>query len=125
MAVTGNVVHQGNLSGTQLGTESFTDTIPFTAGVGQQSIFALSSGANTITVPTGTTYIRFLGPNAASPSPNPAFSGTLTLKGISGDTGFPVSAKYPSTFAFDSTQAAPATFIVNASTTATVTITFW
>lgn len=126
MATTGVVTSTGNLTGGAFGSQTFGPfSQTFTAGVGQEQSISLSSGANTVTVPTGTTWIAILGANAANPQPNPSFSGTLTVRGVAGDTGIGVSAKYPTTFAFDSTVAAPASFVINASSATTVTILFW
>lgn len=126
MATTGVVTTQGNLTGGTFGSQTFGPfSQTFTAGVGQEQSIALSAGANTITVPTGTTWVCIMGANAANPQPNPTYAGTITLRGVGGDTGIGISAKYPTTLAFDATVPAPASFVLNASTSTTVTVLFW
>lgn len=126
MATTGSITEAGVLTGGPGGT---TDTIntsqTFTAGVMQTQSIALSSGANTITIPTGTTRMWVIGPNAINPQPNPSYSGTLTWKGVAGDTGTPFSATYGKRESWDSVVAAPATVVINASVATTITVKFW
>src|ERR1700752_2894513 len=70
---------------------------------GSSSIFTittvvLASGANTITLPTPTTSVQgvIITPNDSSV--------TVTLKGISGDTGIAISNVLPTIIAFGSPQ---------------------
>ena len=87
-------------------------TIALSAAVDTVTTTTLASGANTITVPAGATVAVILGPNSSNPQPNPNWGGTLTVKGVTGDTGIVVSAKYPTMLTFDT---APANFVITAS----------
>ena len=84
---------------------------------------ALSNGASTITVPSGATSAIIVPPNAAYPQPNPTWGGTLTLKGVSGDTGVPISNKYLTPIVWDSATA-PSSFVVTSTTTGTMYVRF-
>lgn len=125
MTATGNLTLQGNLTNLP-GSQTFGPFIQtFLAGVGQISSVSLSSGANTVTIPSGTTRIMVVGPNMVSPSPNPLYGGTLTIKGVAGDTGIAVSAASFATWGYDSTVTAPASFVINASTSTSCQVWFW
>ena len=118
----GNVTLTGNISGGPTGTRTFGPLqINLASAVDQTSVIALSSGANTITVPTGTTVAIITGPNAVTPTPNPTNAAVLTLKGIAGDTGIAVSNKYWTVLSFDST---PASFVINSTATCTIEVFF-
>jgi hypothetical protein len=118
----GNLTIQGNVQGAPTGARSLGPLItPLNTAVDQTLVVTLSVGANTITVPTGATVAAIVGPNAAYPTPNPTFSGTITLKGVSGDTGIAISNKYATVLQFDS---APASFVLTASVTTTVEVWF-
>lgn len=120
MASTGTVTLNGNVSGGPAGTRSFgPNTVPLNTAVDQTLVTALASGANTVTVPTGSTVCIIVGPNATSP--NPLWAGVLTVKGVAGDTGVVVSAKFPTMLSWDT---APASFVLNASITG-ATVEFW
>lgn len=119
MAGTGNVIVSGNVTGNPGGARSFgPQTITAPAAVEQDQTIALSSGNNTITVPAGATCVIVYGPNAVSPTPNPAYGGVLTLKGVAGDTGTVISAKWPCLLAWDTP---PASFVINATVACNVT----
>lgn len=127
MPAVGNVQITGNVSNLPTGTETFGPlTITTPSAVGQSSVIALSSGANTVAIPTGTYVIIITGPNAANPVPNPSWAGTLTIKGVSGDTGIAISSKFPTVLPVgDGTLVAGASLIINASTTgATIQVLF-
>lgn len=112
MAGTGNVTVTGNVTGNPGGARTFGPiTITTAAAVESDQTVALSSGNNTITVPAGSTCVLLLGPNAVNPTPNPAYGGVLTLKGVAGDTGTVLSAKLPTLISWDTP---PASFVVNA-----------
>jgi hypothetical protein len=112
MAGTGNVTVAGNVVGNPGGARSFGPiTITAATAVESDQTIALSSGNNTITVPTGATCVFLTGPNGVTPSPNPTYGGTLTIKGVAGDTGTVMSAKWPTLLAWDT---APASFVINA-----------
>lgn len=117
---TGVVTIAGNTSGSPLGSRTITPLpIIATAAVDQTQVVALSSGNNTITVPTGATCVVIVGPNGTSPQPNPASATVLTLKGVAGDTGVVMSAKWPTVLSWDT---APASFVINATVLCNVEI---
>lgn len=119
---TGNLSIAASVTGGQLGSRTFGPlSMMLTAAVDQTTVQSLAVGANTVTVPTGATLCVISGPNAAIPSPNPSSTAVLTLKGAAGDTGVVVSAKYPTVLTWD---AAPASFVLNASATCTVELFF-
>ncbi|MBU6429501.1 MAG: hypothetical protein KGR26_10850 [Cyanobacteria bacterium REEB65] len=64
----------------------------------------LASGANTITLPAGTTRVCIIPPSGNAVA--------LTLKGIAGDTGLGTFKAAPQYLAFDGT--APSTFVLSA-----------
>ena len=122
---TGNVTIQGNQSGGPAGSLTFGPlTATTTAAVGSLQVVALTTGANTITIPSGTTTCIITPPNAVNPTPNPTYGGTLTLKGVSGDTGIAIGNKYPQVLEWDATGGtpSPATIVINASTGCTVEV---
>lgn len=123
MAANGVVTLQANVTGGSDGARAIGPMVITTAAAVTQTLtVALTNGANTITVPTGTTAVVLLPPNAPSSTSvgSATFSGTLTLKGITGDTGTVMSAKWPTLLTFDT---APASFVVNS--TATGTLVAW
>lgn len=121
MATIGTFTLQGNVAGGLTGTRTIFSTISITAGVDQTSVVALSSGNNTVTVPTGATLAVIIGPNGATPSPNPSYGGVLTLKGVAGDTGVVMSAKNFTVLSWDT---APASFVINATVSTSVEVFF-
>lgn len=117
---TGNVTVQGNQSGGPAGSLTFGPlTITASSAIGQLQVVALTTGANTITIPSGTTCALITPPNAVTPVPNPNYGGTLTLKGVSGDTGVVIGNKYPTLLSWDTS---PASVVINASTGCTVEV---
>ena len=131
MAATANIVINGSCSNLPgVGQQTIGPaTITTAAAVGEQLAVTLASGANTVTVPTGTTIMYIVGPNKANPIPNPGYAGTLAVKGVTGDTGIPFSAAGFYVATWDATggvNVAPANIVITTSTTgATVEITFW
>jgi hypothetical protein len=92
-----------------------------TTAINAETIVSLSVGANTITVPTGATNaIIFPSSNTASTT-NANYGGTLTLKGVAGDTGITISSASPTLLPFDT---APSTFVLNATASGTISIRF-
>jgi len=83
-------------SGDVVGTETIS-AASNTASPGQVQILTLSSGFNTITLPTGGSTV-----NACTIVPPTANVVTMTLKGITGDTGVPLHLTDPTTIAFAS-----------------------
>lgn len=79
---------------------------------GSVSIYTLTTGANTITLPTGGST-----PKGATLVPPSGNTQTLTLKGVSGDTGITLHKTNPTTITFDATP--PANFILTAGGTIT------
>lgn len=122
MSTVGNVTLQGNVTGAPTGSRTFGPiSIPLASAVDATQVLSLSSGNTTITVPTGSTLCVILGPNAVNPQPNPLNSQTLTVKGVAGDTGIAVSAKYPTMISWDT---APASFVINSTGSAAVELWF-
>jgi len=108
-------------------TSTRTETIVFTGDVtstlsiqaasnasspGDIQILTLASGDNTITLPTGGSVVK-----AATIIPPVGNSQTLTLKGITGDTGLVLSLTEPMTLTFKATPAT--TFLLVAGGTIT------
>lgn len=75
---------------------------------GSITIHALTSGNNTITVPS-MTGVTVKGATIVPPAGNLE---TVTLKGIAGDTGIAISKTDPTSIAFET---APANFVLNVS----------
>lgn len=92
MAVTGTLRFGGDLSGEPEGSSQVSLSWSITAGV-SDALVDLSSGANTVTVPTGTTLVVVIPPTANT--------ATITAKGVSGDTGFQLSKTKPSVIAWE------------------------
>jgi hypothetical protein len=86
----------------------------------------LANGFTAITVPTVT---GTSGPNGVIIIPSVSNSATMTLKGITGDTGILISKNYPTVIAFpqgdtQGTTTNPATFGITSSALQTVPTTF-
>lgn len=92
MAVTGTLTFSGTLSGEPEGSSSISLTWTISAGV-SDALVGLSSGANTISVPSGTSLVVVIPPVANTE--------TITAKGISGDTGFQLSKTKPTVIAWE------------------------
>lgn len=87
------VVYSGDVTGTETITAASNS-----ASAGSVEIKTLSSGDNTITVPTGGTT-----PTCCIIVPPTANSTSITLKGVSGDTGIRIHNTDPSAIALHST----------------------
>jgi hypothetical protein len=130
MAASGNVTIQGNVSGGAGGSESFGPwTTTMNNAVYEILTVTLSASANTITVPSTATVGIIQPPNAGIPQPNPAFSGTLTLKGVTGDTGVVISTTGATKLDWAGTTqgsapSPPATFVITSTTTGTLWVWF-
>lgn len=123
---TGLITLTGNISGGPTGGETFGPLqILAATAVIQVSTLTLSANTNTaVTVPTGATAVIIVPPNASYPggtAPNPAVSGTLTLKGVSGDTGVQINTTYPTELALAS---GVSSFYLNAASACTVIVWF-
>lgn len=108
MAATGTVVVSSTISGLPSGSKTISPpAIALAAAVGQITDTTLASGANTITVPTGTTMAVCV---------FPVTSGSVILKGVTGDTGVTL-INNPSviTWAAFPLAAAQTTFVLTAS----------
>jgi hypothetical protein len=82
------------------------------ASPGSMTQHTLSSGDNTITLPTGGTTVK-----SATILPPSGNAQALTLKGNAGDTGLIISLTEPTTLTFKASPAS--TFILNAGGTVT------
>lgn len=122
---TGNLYLSGSVTGGPDGARNFGPfTIQALTAVDQTTPVSLASGANTITIPAGTTSIVILPQNMVAPGynvPNPKSTATLTLKGVTGDTGVALSNTWPTVLSWDSP---PANICITASNTATCSIWF-
>lgn len=76
-------------------------------GSGQIQLINLSSGANTITVPSGAVAVTIIPPTANAV--------TMTLKGVSGDTGIALALTAPCSLSLSSVS----TFVITAGGTIT------
>jgi hypothetical protein len=95
------------IGGTQTGAPEGNRTISTTLTMGVCGVMTevtLASGANTITVPTNAAGCVIIPPSGNTQ--------TLTLKGVTGDTGIALSKTNPFMLAFDSTP--PASFVITA-----------
>ncbi len=77
------------------------------SGSGQNQLVNLSSGANTITVPSDATAVTIIPPAGNAQ--------TLTLKGVTGDTGIALSLLDPCSISLSSVS----TFVITAGGTVT------
>lgn len=92
MAVAGTISVTGTLTGQPDGSRTVALGWTITAGLSAVTV-GLSSGANTITVPTGCTLIELVPPATNTE--------TVTYKGISGDTGTQISKTKPTIIAWE------------------------
>lgn len=92
MAVAGTLSVTGTLTGHPEGSRLVSLTWTITAGKSNVTV-DLSSGANTVTVPSGTTLVVVIPPTTNTE--------TITAKGVSGDTGFQLSKTRPSIIAWE------------------------
>ncbi len=100
------ITFTGDVTGTETSTAATN-----TASPGTIEIKTLSSGANTITVPTGGTT-----PTAVTIVPPAGNTVTLTIKGVTGDTGVALHLTDPTTIALASSVT---TFCLTTSNTLT------
>jgi hypothetical protein len=91
--------------------------IPLAAGIPVVQEITLAIGNNTITVPTGTSVALIVPPNYAFPTPLTGYTGILTLKGVGGDTGFPIDKVMPTLLSIDGTS-----FVLNSTTTGSLVV---
>lgn len=97
MSVTANraqtIIYSGDVTGTETVTAAANAASP-----GSVTLHTLASGANTITVPTGGATVV-----SATLLPPTGNTQTLTLKGVTGDTGVGLHLTDPTTIALAST----------------------
>lgn len=103
-------------SGDVTGTETISAATN-AASPGQLEIKTLSSGANTITVPTGGST-----PTAVTIVPPTGNVVTMTLKGVTGDTGVALHLTDPTNIALASSVT---TFVITTSNTLTGIRFYW
>ena len=111
MATTSNRTVSISFSGDLVSNLSFAAAANSTSP-GSITIFTLSAGNNTITLPTGGSAVK-----SATIIPPTGNTQTLTLKGVNGDTGIALHKLDPTVVSFDTTP--PANFVLNAGGTIT------
>ena len=92
MAVAGTLSVTGTLTGHPEGTRLVAISWTITAGKSAVTV-GLASGANTISVPSGTTLVFII--------PPPTNTETITFKGVTGDTGRQISKTRPTILAWE------------------------
>ena len=92
MAVAGTISVTGTLTGHPEGSRTVALEWDITAGLSAVTV-GLASGANTITVPTGCTLVIIVPPTTNTE--------TITLKGVTGDTGRQISKTKPTILAWE------------------------
>jgi len=116
MAVTATrsvtITYSGDVIGTQIITAASN-----AASAGSVEIKTLASGANTITIPTGGTV-----PTAVTIVPPTGNTNSITLKGVSGDTGITIHLTDPTTIALASSVTS---FVLTAGAEIEGTRLFW
>lgn len=88
MAAAATVAFNATITGLPTGTKSVTIPSVVPTPIDGSTVVALVSGANTITPPVGATVACIVPPVANAT--------TITLKGVTGDTGVPLSPTNPS-----------------------------
>lgn len=101
---TGTITVQGSSIDLPSGQKVFSATITTDAAIDHTLTTDLSSGANTITVPSTAT--------AALICPPSANTETIVLKGVTGDTGVGISPSQATLITFSDTP--PASFVLTA-----------
>ena len=122
MSTVGTVGITANVTGGPQGSWSLAPPAGLrsvSAAVQTEQSISLSVGANTVTLPATFSAAFLIPPNAAYPQPNPTFGGTLTLKGVAGDTGVPISNTFITALQFD-TASSPSTIVINSTATGTL-----
>jgi hypothetical protein len=120
----GSVTITANVTGGNDGTWSLGpsgSTRMLLNAIQAETVVTLAAGANTITVPSGATECIIIPFTNSGSTTNTAYSGTLTLKGASGDTGVTISSSNVTVIPWDT---APSTFVLTASAVGTISIRF-
>lgn len=87
MAAAVTAAFGATLTGTPTGTKTISIPVVVASPLDDSTVITLASGANTITPPTGATVACIIPPAANAQ--------TITLKGVTGDTGVPLSLTQP------------------------------
>jgi hypothetical protein len=122
---TGNLTVTANVTGGGDGSWSIgptTRTVP--TAVQAETVVALTIGSVTVAVPTGATNAIVIPPGCTYPTPNPAWGGTLTLKGIAGDTGVLISNTYVTAIPWD-VGSVPASFVLTSTASGSCQVKFF
>lgn len=106
MSVTSNRSIDITLTGDVTYSQTFEAPVN-SSGSGQNQIITLSSGANTITVPSGAVAVTIIPPDNNAQ--------TITLKGVTGDTGIALNLTAPCSLSLSSVS----TFVLTAGGTIT------
>ncbi len=96
MTATGTVNILAAVQGLPEGALQIAIPVSLAAALGVEDTTTLSTGANTITVPTGATFLLFVPPSANTQ--------TITLKGVTGDIGVGLSKTIASLIAVTSSS---------------------
>lgn len=107
-----SIVYTGDVTGTETVSAATNSASP-----GQVEIKTLSSGANTITAPTGGST-----PTCCTVLPPTGNTQTITLKGVTGDTGVALHLTDPTSIALASSVT---TFVLTAGGTITGIRLYW
>ena len=120
---TGSVNVTANVTGGSDGSSSFYSTRPIPTALQAETVVSLTNGNVTVTVPTGATDCIIVPPNAAIPTPNPAYSGTICV-GLSGTATLPISTYYATRIPWD-LATAPSSFVLTATVAGTCQVKFY
>lgn len=101
MAAAAVVAMNATLTGLPTGTKTVAIPVTVATPVDASQVFTTLSGANTITPPVGATAVCIIPPSGNVTS--------ITLKGVTGDTGVPLSLTNPTWL---SLVASPGTFVL-------------
>jgi hypothetical protein len=104
MAASASLAVAGTITGLPSGTATIALTLANATASGQELFTTLASGANSITVPSGTKWVIIVPPAGNST--------TLTFKGVTGDTGVVL---HPTEPAIISLASSVSTFCLTAS----------
>lgn len=111
----GALTVSGTQTGIPSGQRAYSLTISPMSNYESTVAVVLASGANTITVPTAASGGGL--PAGFFLIPPPGNTQTLTLKGVTGDTGIPISPTQPTVISF--AAAPPTSFVITAGGTVT------
>lgn len=116
MAGTATITVSGTLVGGTTGAETMAvNSIVNTSAVEFVQFVSLANGANTITIPAASKGLYLI--------MAPGNTSVITLKGVSGDTGFPIGKTGIFVWQFDTSP--PANFVVTVTTSTTSCWIIW